>query len=332
MKKYRRWTSLINLIAVAAVYILLKVVLRMQGGNRAVESLLVQVFYSIIMAASLNLVTGVLGELTLGHAGFMAVGGYTAAIFTTRVFPHHIAFFPAALIVGGLMAALFGYLVGIPALRLRGDYLAIITLGFGEIIRVLINTVFAPWTGGGKKMFNIPLYTNVDNAYWIMALVVALIYMLAFSRHGRAILSIRENEVASESSGVPVIRYKTETFVLSAFFAGIAGGLYAHSIGVLDPSKFDFNASINYLVMVVFGGMGSITGSIASAGVLTVVQFLMAKLVEFRQLAYALLLVGMMIFKPGGLLGIREFSLHAALARLFPRFYTPAFAQRAPGA
>jgi branched-chain amino acid transport system permease protein len=326
VKKNRRFTSIVNLIAVAFLFALVKYFL-IAHPNRSVESLIIQVCYNIILVVSLNLVTGVLGELTLGHAGFMSVGAYVSAIMTTSVFGGSPYTFPIALIIGGLAAALFGYLIGIPALRLRGDYLAIITLGFGEIIRVLINTVFAPWTGGGKKMFGIAALTSFNNAFWVMAAVVALTYTLAWSRHGRAILAIRENEVAADASGVPVTKYKIKTFTISAFFAGIAGGLYAHSIGVLDPSKFNFITSIEYLVMVVFGGMGSLTGSMLSASVLTVVQFMLARLVEYRQLAYAMLLIIMMIFKPSGLLGIWEFSLCTFINRIMPRF--AGFAARA---
>ncbi len=328
MKKNRRLTSLVNLMAVLALFIAVSRFLASGGGNRALDALLTQVCYNIILVTSLNLVTGVLGELTLGHAGFMSIGAYISAILTTQVLPQNNSFlFPLAMIGGGLAAALVGYLIGIPALRLRGDYLAIITLGFGEIIRVLITTVFAPWTGGGRKMFGITLYTSFGISYWTMALVVALLFMLAWSRHGRAILAIRENEVAADAAGVPVTRYKMMAFTISAFFAGVAGSLYAHSVGVLDPTKFDFNTSIEYLVMVVFGGMGSFTGSIVAATGLTVVQFAMAKLVEYRQLAYALLLIAMMIFRPKGLMGIWEFSLSRLLSRLVPGF--AAFAKRA---
>ena len=319
MKKNRRFSSLLNVIAIAILFAVIKVCLTV-SGNRSISQLMIDVCYNIIMVVSLNLVTGVLGELTLGHAGFMSIGAYASAIMTSMVLPESPVYFPIALIAGGVAAAIFGYLIGIPALKLNGDYLAIITLGFGEIIRVLINTVFAPWTGGGKKMSGIALYTSFDNAFWIMVMVVALLYMLAWSRHGRAILSIRENEVAADASGVPVTRYKVMAFTISAFFAGIAGGLYAHRIGVLDPAKFDFNASIEYLVMVVFGGMGSVTGSIVAATGLTLVQFWMAKLVEYRQLAYALLLIVMMIFKPSGLLGVREFSLTRTLSKFMPGF------------
>ncbi len=318
MKKNRRFTTLLNFAITVVVFVLIKAVLAATGDNRAVTNLLTQVCYNIIMVASLNLVAGVLGELTLGHAGFMAVGAYSSAIFTSLVLPNQPWAFAIALIVGGVMAAFFSYLVGVPALRLQGDYLAIITLGFGEIIRVLINTVFAPWTGGGKKMFNIGLYTTFDNAFWIMVATIAVLYMLAWSRHGRAILAIRENAVAADTAGVPVTRYKTVTFVIAGFFAGIAGGLYAHSVGVLDPAKFDYNTSIDFLVMAVFGGLGSYTGSVAAAAGLTVVQYLMASLVEYRQLAYALLLIAMMIFKPSGLLGVKEFSSERLLEKMIP--------------
>ena len=316
MKKNRRFTTLLNLIAVMLVFTLAKFFLAV-GGTRSIENLMIQICYNIILVTSLNLVTGVLGELTLGHAGFMAIGAYVSAIMTTQVLPENAIYFPVALLVGGVVAALVGYLISIPALRLRGDYLAIITLGFGEIIRVLINTVFAPWTGGGKKMFGIPAFTTFSNTFFWMAIVVALLFTLAWSRHGRAILAIRENEVAADSSGVPVTRYKIMTFAISAFFAGIAGGLYAHNVGVLDPTKFDFNTSIEYLVMVVFGGMGSLTGSIVASVMLTVVQFLMARMVEFRQLAYAIMLIIMMIARPSGLFGVREFSLNKVLTWLF---------------
>jgi branched-chain amino acid transport system permease protein len=319
MKKNRRFTTLLNFAAVILLFTGIKFFL-FAKADRSLEDLMIQVCFNIILVVSLNLVTGVLGELTLGHAGFMSVGAYASAIMTSLVLPSSPYMFPIALVVGGLVAALFGYLIGIPALRLRGDYLAIITLGFGEIIRVLINTVFEPWTGGGKKMFGIHKYTTFNNAFWVMAIVVALVYALVWSRHGRAILAIRENEIASDSSGIPVTEYKAMTFTLSAFFAGIAGGLYAHSIGVLDPVKFNFNTSIEYLVMVVFGGMGSLTGSILSATALTIAPCMLAMLVEFRQLVYALLLIVMMIFKPSGLLGIWEFSISALLARLFSGF------------
>lgn len=319
MIKRKGLSSLINLIGVAVVFFFIQFVLMNAGNNvRSISQLLIQACYSIIMAASLNLACGYLGELTLGHAGFMSVGGYTAAVLTTKFLPQSELMYPIALIAGGLMAALFGLIIGVPALRLKGDYLAIVTLGFGEIIRVLINTVFAPLTDGGKGLFGIPSYANLNNTLAITAAVICVLYMVVRSRQGRSYVAIRENDIAAESAGVPIVSSKVKAFVLSAFFAGIAGGIYAHQLGVLVSAKFDFNTSINYLVMVVFGGMGSLTGSIFAAAALTVVQYLMQSLVEYRQLAYALLLIALMIFRPTGVFGKWEFSLTKLLGRIFP--------------
>lgn len=315
MVKRKGLSSLINLMGISALYVLLYFV---STTSRSMNDLLIQIGYSIIMAASLNLACGFLGELPLGHAGFMSVGAYTAAVLTTKFLPGNIAFYPLALLSGGLMAALFALIIGIPALRLKGDYLAIVTLGFGEIIRVLINTLFAPLTDGGKGLFGIPVYAGFTDTFLVTVLCVAALYMLVRSRHGRATIAIRENDIAAESSGVNVSNYKIKMFVISAFFAGIAGGISAHQLGVLTAAKFDFNRSIDYLVMVVFGGMGSLTGSIFAGASLTIIQFLMASLVEYRQLAYALLLIVMMIFRPKGIFGRWEFSLTRLLARFIP--------------
>lgn len=315
MVKRKGLSSLINLMGISALYVLLYFV---STTSRSMNDLLIQIGYSIIMAASLNLACGFLGELPLGHAGFMSVGAYTAAVLTTKFLPGNIAFYPLALLSGGLMAALFALIIGIPALRLKGDYLAIVTLGFGEIIRVLINTLFAPLTDGGKGLFGIPVYAGFTDTFLVTVLCVAALYMIVRSRHGRATIAIRENDIAAESSGVNVSNYKIKMFVISAFFAGIAGGISAHQLGVLTAAKFDFNRSIDYLVMVVFGGMGSLTGSIFAGASLTIIQFLMASLVEYRQLAYALLLIVMMIFRPKGIFGRWEFSLTCLLARFIP--------------
>ena len=202
--------------------------------------------------------------------------------------------------------------IGIPALRMRGDYLAIITLGFGEIIRVVANAL--PITGGAMGLSGIPAYTNFTNAYWVMIISVFVIYAFIKSRHGRAVLSIREDEIAAEASGVRTTYYKMMAFVLAAFFAGIAGGLYAHQVGVLAPSKFDFNYSVEFLVMVVLGGMGSITGSIIAATVLTILPEALRGFSDYRMLLYSVVLIVMMLFRPTGLLGTYEFSLTRMLS------------------
>ena len=317
MVKRKGLSSLVNLVCIIVLFFVLQAVSK---TSRSMNDLLIQIGYSIIMATSLNLACGYLGELPLGHAGFMSVGAYTAAVLTAKFLPQGFVFYPLALLAGGLMAALFAFIVGVPALRLKGDYLAIVTLGFGEIIRVLINTVFSPLTDGGKGLFGIPIYAGFTDTFIITVLCVCALYMLIRSRHGRATIAIRENAIAAEASGVHVSNYKIRMFVISAFFAGIAGGIYAHQLGVLTAAKFDFNRSIDYLVMVVFGGMGSLTGSIFAGTALTVVQYLMASLVEYRQLAYAVLLIIMMIFRPKGIFGRWEFSMTRLLARFIPAF------------
>ena len=202
---------------------------------------------------------------------------------------------------------MFGIIIGIPALRLRGDYLAIVTLGFGEIIRVVIQNMTI--TGGGRGLYGIEEYTTFPWVFWITVLGVAFMYAMIYTRQGLAILSLRENEIAAESVGIPATRYKVLAFTVSSFFAGVAGGLYAHYITVLDPGTFDFNMSIEILVMVVLGGMGSFTGSVLAATVLTALPELLRGFSDYRMLIYSILLVVMMILRPQGLLGKREFSL-----------------------
>lgn len=315
MVKRKGLSSLINLIGVIVLFFALH---GFATSSLSMNTLFIQIGYSIIMATSLNLACGYLGELPLGHAGFMSIGAYTAAVLTTKFLPQSAAYYPLALVCGGMMAALFAFIIGVPALRLKGDYLAIVTLGFGEIIRVLINTVFSPLTDGGKGLFGIPTYASFTDTFIVTVLCVSALYMIVRSRQGRATIAIRENDIAAESSGVNVSSYKIKMFVISAFFAGIAGGIYAHQLGVLTAAKFDFNRSIDYLVMVVFGGMGSLTGSIFAGTALTIVQYMMASLVEYRQLAYALLLIVMMVFRPKGIFGRWEFSLTRLLSRFFP--------------
>lgn len=278
------------------------------------QGIIITIGIYVLLAASLNLTTGVLGELVLGHAGFMSIGAYAAALFTLHMDLPGLVEFPLALLLGGLLAAVFGVLIGIPALRLRGDYLAIVTLGFGEIIRVVIQNL--SFTGGGRGLYGIDEYTTFPWVFWIAALSVAVMYAMIGTRQGRAILSLRENEIAAEAVGVPGTRYKVLAFTLSSFFAGVAGGLYAHYITVLDPATFDFNMSIEILVMVVLGGMGSFTGSVLAAVVLTLLPELLRDLADYRMLIYSVVLVLMMILRPQGLLGKREFSLSRFRARL----------------
>ncbi|EHO17557.1 hypothetical protein HMPREF9466_02763 [Fusobacterium necrophorum subsp. funduliforme 1_1_36S] len=274
-------------------------------------SVIILICINIILAVSLNITVGCLGQITIGHAGFMSVGAYTAALFSKSALVAGVPGFLIALILGGIVSGIIGVIIGIPALRLNGDYLAIITLAFGEIIRVFIE--YFDFTGGAQGLRGIPKFNNFDLIYWIMVFSVILMFSLMTSRHGRAILAIREDEIASSASGINTTYYKTFAFTLSAIFAGIAGGIYAHNLGVLGAKQFDYNYSINILVMVVLGGMGSFTGSIIAAIVLTLLPEVLREFSDYRMIAYAVILIFMMIFRPKGLLGREEFRLSVAL-------------------
>ena len=265
----------------------------------------------------LNITVGCLGQITLGHAGFMSVGAYTAALFTKSGvipgFPGYIV----GILLGGMVAGVVGIIIGIPALRLKGDYLAIITLAFGEIIRVLIE--YFDFTGGAQGLTGIMRYRNFGVIYIIMVLCFVFMYSAMTTRHGRAILAIREDEIATEASGVNITYYKTLAFTLSAVFAGIAGGVYAHYMGIIGAKQFDYNYSINILVMVVLGGMGSFTGATISAIVLTLLPEILRGFASYRMIIYSLLLIVMMIFRPVGLLGRKEFSMTEIAKRILGR-------------
>lgn len=279
--------------------------------SRYQMGILVLICINIILAVSLNVTVGCLGQITIGHAGFMSVGAYTAALVSKSGVLTGISGYIIALIIGGVVAGIIGIMIGIPALRLNGDYLAIITLGFGEIIRVLIE--YFDFTGGSQGLRGIPKFNNFHLIYWIMVVSVVLMYSIMTSRHGRAVLAIREDEIASSASGINTTYYKTFAFALSAIFAGIAGGIYAHSLGILGAKQFDYNYSINILVMVVLGGMGSFTGAILAAIVLTFLPEVLREFSDYRMIVYSLILILMMIFRPKGLLGREEFQLSKVL-------------------
>lgn len=299
-------------------------------GNSLIEGHVIPTYYAkvitliginIILAVSLNIATGYLGQLPLGHAGFMAVGAYASAIFLTRTaIPEGIAY-PFGILIGGIVAAIFGIIIGLPALRLKGDYLAIITLGFGEIIRVVLLNIDSvlgfKLTYGAASLKNIPKCTTFFSTFLCVGIVCFVIHTMMKSRHGRAILSVRENEIAAESCGINLTYYKTLGFTVSAFFAGVAGALYASYLGILNPSGFGFMKSIEILVMVVLGGMGSMLGSVVSATVLTAVPEILRAFSDYRMIAYSLLLIIVMIFKPSGLFGQYDFSLSRLIEKLF---------------
>jgi len=287
--------------------------------SRAQSQVVIQAGFFIIIAVSLNLVTGYLGQLPLGHAGFMAVGAYAATIFWRSGILSGQLSVIAGIILAGLVTAVFGFLIGVPALRLRGDYLAIITLGFGEIIRSIIINV-PSLTGGVQGLSYLPRYSTFLVVFICVILTCATIHMLMKSRHGRAILSIRDNEIAAESCGVNTTYYKVMAFVVSAFFAGIAGALFAGNFAILTPGSFDFMLSINILMMVVLGGMGSMVGSVISATILTSLPLVMQFLNQYRMIIFALMLIIVMIYKPTGLMGDYDFSLSRILEKVINWF------------
>ena len=256
----------------------------------------------------------------------MAVGAYTCALFTKySPLPENLngLSFALGLALGALMAGLFGVAIGIPALRLTGDYLAILTLGFGEIIRITLNNIDDvlgyDLFYGAKGLKNIPKYSNYWTVFVCVVITCFAIHAMMKSRHGRAILAIRDNEIAAESCGIQTTYYKVMAFSFSAAFAGLAGGLYACYLGVLDPSSFGFMKSIEILVMVVLGGMGSMLGSILSASVLTILPEALRSFADYRMVIYSLVLVFMMIFRPGGLLGSYDFSLSRIIEKVMNR-------------
>jgi branched-chain amino acid transport system permease protein len=271
---------------------------------------------NVILAVSLNLINGFTGQFSMGHAGFMSVGAYSSAYFTTQVLALHPSWlvspalsaviFLVALLIGGLFAGLAGIVVGLPSLRLKGDYLAIVTLGFGEIIRVVLLNIDA--VGGARGLAGIPALSNFAWVYGMGALTLFVIGRIIRSAQGRAFLSVREDEIAAEAMGVNTTRAKVRAFVIGAVFAGIAGGLFAHQLMYLNPQTFDFNRSFEIIIMVVLGGMGSITGSVVAAIFLTVLREALRPLQEFtkldfRMVIYSLMLIVLMLTRPNGLFG-----------------------------
>ena len=307
------------------------------AANPYTQFVMLLILANIILATSLNLVNGFTGQFSLGHAGFMAVGAYTSAWLSTQP---QLAPVPELLrflllpVAGGILAAIAGYVVGLPSLRLRGDYLAIVTLGFGEIIRVVLLNSDA--VGGARGMYGIPAVGPIDalgfsafasqffiSSVWTVITFVTL-WRLVHSAKGRAFLSIREDEIAAEAMGINITRVKVRAFVISAFFAGVGGALFAHSVKYLNPSTFTFTKSVDFIIMIVLGGMGSFTGSVLAAAIITVLpEMVLRELqqitrVDLRLVIYSLLLILFMILRPSGILGTREApELLHAVGRFF---------------
>jgi branched-chain amino acid transport system permease protein len=299
------------------------------GFSDYVKIILLFVCANIILALSLNLVNGFTGQFSIGHAGFMAIGAYVSGYLSTEVianpsFPHYLWFAFA----GGLAAAVAGWLVGLPSLRLRGDYLAIVTLGFGEIIRVVLLNM--PSVGGARGMAGIPRPGSIEvgayvltpfylhfllSAFWVVVTFIVL-WRLTRSIHGRSFLSVREDEIAAQAMGIDTTKVKVRAFVISSFFAGIAGTVLAHSSQYINPSMFSFARSVDAIIMVVLGGMGSLSGSVFAAIVVTLLpEFVLRPLQELlglsfdpRMVIYSLALILFMIARPQGIFGTRELN------------------------
>lgn len=265
--------------------------------------ILVFIGINIILTIGLNLINGFTGQFSLGHAGFMAIGAYVSAFLTVKL---HLTSFFLALLAGGAAAAFMGLVIGLPTLRLKGDYLAIATLGFGEIIRVCILNIKE--VGGATGLIGIPKHTDMFTVLLATVLVIFITRNFINSTHGRACISVREDEIAAEAMGINTTKYKVIAFTMGAFFAGIAGALFAHYLMYINPASFTFMKSVEILVMVTLGGLGSITGSVVAAVLLTILSEALRAVGELRMIIYSALLIVLMLFRPQGLLGTRELS------------------------
>jgi branched-chain amino acid transport system permease protein len=277
--------------------------------NRYYLGVLIDIGINVILAVSLNLINGHTGQFSLGHAGFMAVGAYTAAkisIVCSALVPPAFdpLIFVIALLAGGMLAAVAGLAVGVPSLRLRGDYLAIVTLGFGEIIRVILQNMECVGAASGLK--NIPHYTTFFWAWALAAVTVFVVTAIVNSTYGRGFIAVHDDEIAASSVGINPVRYKVTAFVFGAFFAGIAGGLFAHHKQFLSPTGFDFIKSIDIVMMVILGGMGRTVGVIIAAVLLTLLPEFLRGFAEYRMILYSLLIIVLMIVRPQGLFNIRK--------------------------
>lgn len=296
----KEWLSL---VACIAFYAIVQGLIMLDVIGPFWELNLVLICINVILAVSLNLINGFTGQFSIGHAGFMAVGAYVGAVLTVKL---QLPFIVA--ILGGAAAAGFlGFVIGLPTLRLDGDYLAIATLGLGEIIRITILNI--PYVGGASGFMGIPRFSNFTWVFFATVFTVFFIRNLINSTHGRACISIRENQIAAEAMGIDTTKYKVMAFTIGAAFAGIAGTLFSHYFYIAHPASFTFMKSFDILTIVVLGGLGSISGSITAAILLTFVSAALASYPEWRMIIYSLMLIVLMLYRPQGLFGNKEISL-----------------------
>jgi branched-chain amino acid transport system permease protein len=293
-------------IALVLSYVIVQMLISTNIISDYLQVTLATICINIILAVSLNLITGITGQFSLGHAGFMSIGAYMCALIVLRM--PTIPGFLLGVFAGAAAAALVGCVVGLPTLRLRGDYLAIATLGMAEIIRVIFLNLEI--TNGAAGLSGIPKFVNW---FWLFVFTAGTILVISNfirSSHGRACISVREDEIAADAMGINTTKYKVMAFTFGAFCAGIAGALYATSFYFIEPGLFGFMKSIDVLVIVVLGGLGSISGSVLAAVLLAVISTLLQSFPEIRMVLYALLLIIIMLFRPQGLMGSKEISLN----------------------
>lgn len=301
--KFLNKKNMLSLLAVLGIYAIAGFLINTGFIDSYIFLNIVLIGINIILAVSLNLITGFTGQFSLGHAAFMSIGAYASGIITAKLgLPFWVGIAGAA-----LFAAIAGIIIGIPTLRLKGDYLAIATLGFGEIVRII--GLNSDYIGGATGLNDIPQYTNWTWLYFCVVAAILIINNFIKSYNGRACKAISEDEIAAEAMGVNTTFYKVLVFTIGAFFAGIAGALYANYFYFLKPDSFGFMKSIDILVIVVFGGMGSITGSIVGAVLLTVISLFLQSIPELRMVVYAIILFLIMVYRPQGLMGKSSFKI-----------------------
>lgn len=283
------------------LYIPVQVLIQLDLISNFYLNTLITICINIMLATSLHLIIGITGQFSIGHAGFLAIGAYISAICTMNL---GLPFF-SAIVAAGFVSALAGLIVGFPTLRLRGDYLAIATLGFAEIIRILFLNL--DYVGGAAGM-RVSHYTTWTYTFFSLLITLLVIINFTYSRHGRACIAIREDEIAADTLGINTTYYKVMAFTLGSFFAGIAGALYAHNFYIIQPNNFGFLKSIDILIYVVLGGLGSLTGSVISASFLTIVSTFLQDFANMRMILYSLVLILVMLYRPRGLMGTKELT------------------------
>lgn len=311
MKKILNRTNACWAALTVGSFLLITVLIKLGVINNVYETVLMTIGVNIILAISLNLIIGITGQFSLGHAGFMIIGAYSAGIFMKNT-SWGIGAILAAIVVGMIISALIALIVAIPTLRLKGDYLAIATLGFGEIIRIIVLNMKI--TNGAAGMI-LPKVINWQMIFAAVVICTLVVVNFTRSAHGRACISIREDEIASEAMGINTTRYKIIAFVLGAMIASVAGVLYAGAFYVIKPDMFTYSKSIDILVLVVFGGMGSYTGSFIASFLIGILNTVLQQFSSVRTILYGLALVAIMVFRPSGLLGKKEFTFSALLKK-----------------